>query len=339
MLNLSQNSKTSYGRRTYFSDMTCLPENNLIYCTAKDYFSTIKNKQNIEIENDIYTLKNNNNIYFDLNFEKNKWYYLIFDGRVEPDTFSDYEFGIADSEGNRVANVHTKREKGYFVFDKGLDDIITIKGQDGSWYRRTYRFYSGDNELMYFFVNGTSGQVQIKNLCVCLAENAFLSSKNDNICIREYDEPDCFCADADNLAADIYKTFTISSRNYNFIECKENKIHYCEKFTGSHCIAWFDIKPYHVYTFTVKYRVLRSGNASIGFITEDSDNKRVKTPLYIKCDNTCDDKVESMTFEMNGVSKLGFAVFDGGGEIEISGVYIIPDGKGYDHERLKNNTD
>ena len=189
MIDRLNKSTSAYGRRTYFGPMNCDAENNIITQEILEKEAS-KCTGNILIENGVLEFCNHVDFKIEFDVIPNSWYYLMLDGRVKDEIYSDLEFGIADCKGFVLPNIHTERELGFFVFEKGLDDILTVKGQDGSWYTRTYKFYSGQNDKMSFFVTANKGTVDLKDIRICPAEYAYTDT--DAVSVREYNETSRF---------------------------------------------------------------------------------------------------------------------------------------------------
>ena len=222
-------STTGKGRRTLFKSLTCLDEHNILGDFKKDssyLFENAVNADVLQIDSECISFNANGNTYIKwLNVKPKTTYFLSFTGRTDPEILTDLNFGIVDSEGYKFKNYHTKREKSFYVFNFGLDQELTIKGQDGESYSRCYCFYTGENSVVGFYAEGTVGTVFFEEIKIFEAVNAIIHPKMVRSDIINCSEDVINCLEEHNIISDLNCFFKNNSFS-SFFKMEENKIFY-----------------------------------------------------------------------------------------------------------------
>ena len=295
---MKEYSKTAYGRRTQFKNITC-EESKCIY-----------KSRGISLSDEQLPFK----AWFKT--EPQTWYFLSVTGRVVPPEWTDIQFGICDGDSYPLPNPHQKNEKAFFVYNWGLDQELTIKGQDGGEYTRIYGFYSGSNEKMAFFAEGSEGKIVLSDIRVFAYSDALpIADKKEPFSLNWVEDANT-CDDRNNLITDTAMWASSFSGFGDFIDFEENMLSFDSKGCGAYYIAWLPIEKAGVYTLTFSSRVLKAGNSRFGVIFQDINGKR--RFIMEKNNSSVSDwnKYADMYAVPDGV-KLAFAVFNGGGKINF----------------------
>lgn len=295
---MKEYSKTAYGRRTQFKNITC-EESKCIYKAGE-----------ISLSGGQLPFK----AWFKT--EPETRYFLSVTGRVVPPEWTDIQFGICDGDGCPLPNPHQKHEEEFYVYNRGLDQELTLKGQDGEEYTRIYGFYSGSNEKMAFFAEGSEGKIVLSDVRVYAYADAVPTSDKKESFPLNWVEDANTCDDSSNLITDTAKWASSFSGFGDFIDFEENMLCFDSKGCGAYYIAWLPIEKAGVYTFTFSSRVLEAGDSRFGVIFQDINGKR----RFIMEKNNSSvsewNKYADMYAVPDGV-RLAFTVFNGGGKIDF----------------------
>ena len=320
-------SKTAYGRRTVFRQLVCLSEDNLFSGSENDpsfWLTDATGADTVNSTPDFLRMAGGTDYRKWFTVRPQTWYYLLFDGKVDPACFSDFIFGMVDGEGKR----HTMQEKGYFVTDFGLDDELTIMGQDGSWYPRIYKFFSGENTRLAFFAQGSEGTVFLKNIQVCEATRIRTCIESDKSDVHQWIEDDFCCDEQDNLASPSLVDWEAPYGYGRFVEKDGSRLTYQDSGRGCYYLVWLPVESGRLYTGSFWYRVKKAGGARFGFIWQHSDGRRGSRAL-MSAGSEGGWKKSSIDFALAEGARLAFAVYDGGGEVEMDNIRVFLNGCGY----------
>ncbi len=325
-------SKFGKGRRTLFPNINCNQDDNLFYTQEPNSFW--KNADNSEI----LTVEPNDEIKFSANGKRYvKWfelkpntsYFLSFFGRTQLPEWTDLNFGILGEDELPFENFHTVAENAFFVFREGQDQNLTVKGQDGEWYRRTYMFTTSNSKKFGFFAFGKQGTVYLKKLYLCEANNLTNpeTRKDSMVFNNSEDVKDCL---PQNNFVNNWQPF-INGDNYgSFVTVTNDALRYSYNNQGCYYFAWLPLDEDKVYTFVYTDEVKKAGNSMYGFIAENQSGKRKWLT------NKSASKVHSKETTADAITvtkgdKIAFAVYDGGGEVEFSNFKIFLLGNGIDN--------
>ena len=293
-------SKTAYGRRTQYGGITCADE--------KCIFSILEEK----------TYKGEGlNTKTPIKTEPNTLYFLRVVGKVVVPEWTNFQWGMCDSEGLRLENSLSKREQSFFVYRGGTDQELTIRGQDGCVYTRGYIFNSGSNSDMFFFTEGTEGEVVLSEVKLFKLTDAVPEPQRAEDFPANWVEDENTCEPDKNLIADLKAWAAPYAENCDFVEVSDDVIHYEAQGLGCYYIAWFPIEKPGVYDFCFKSKVLEKGDTRFGVLTQCKDGKR---KFVMEKNASVQDKEDSYA-DMFGVPegvKLGFAVFNRTGKVDFS---------------------
>lgn len=324
-------STTGFGRRTVFPLVTCLNSDNLTAgATSPEFWTeTVENGEMVSVLSDgtlCFSPFEKKTLIKRLTVKPETVYFLSFTGHTLPPEWTDFHFGITDSDGFPFKNYHTKHEKSFFVTDQGFDQMLTVRGQDGEWWPRTYIFYTGSNTEIGFFADGTSGKVILKDLKIFEAVKALNTETRTASGVMNYKEDACDCAPENNYLANL-EFFEGFDYFNTFIFKENNTLKYSSADMGCCYFAWLPIEENRIYTFSFKEKVIKSGGAVYGFIAENADGKR----RWLTCksaDTQGREVTEAHAFVSARGEKIAFAVFDGGGEVVFEDFRIFLFGNG-----------
>lgn len=322
-------SKFGKGRRTLFANINCNPTDNMLISNEPDAFwNDAENSEIVSVQTD-ETVKFTANgkwyvKWFDV--KPNTSYFLSFFGRTEPPVWTDLNFGILGEDRLPLENHHTKAENDFYVFREGQDQTLTVKGQDGEWYRRTYMFTTFDTEKIGFFAHGNQGIVYLKKLFLCEANKLTNPEARKECMIFNPSEDTKNCAPKNNFIRN-FDCFEKGENYGQFINVNGDKLHYSYNGRGCYYLAWLPLIEDRIYTFVYSDKVNKTGNAIYGFIAENGSGKRRwitnKSANRVHDKETTSDAIAVVKGE-----KVAFAVYDGGGDIEFTDFKIFLMGNG-----------
>lgn len=317
-------SSFGFGRRTLYGIVTCDSTDNLI--PADSLKENAENSQIISVSDSIITFNANGEKYIKwFEVTPNTWYFLSFSGKTDYPNWTDLNFGILGKDNLPFKNYHTKKEESFFIHKYALDQMITVKGQDGEWYPRNYLFYVGNTSKIGFFAEGTVGKVFFEKLLICRADKAKTSPTRKNSAVFRWQEGFYDCNDKDNylFGDDVFK----NGENYGqFFKAENNVLKYSYGKLGCYYLTWIPLESGKFYTFSFIKNVIKTGNSLFGLICQSDSGKRTwlirGTASQIKPPERF-----SNTIAVKDGDKIAFVVFDGGGEFELSDVKLFNMGK------------
>ncbi len=324
-------SETAYGRRTVFRQLFCASEDNLL-CEGEHnpafWLTDATGVETVNSTSEYIQMAAGTDYRKWFTVRPQTWYYLLFDSKADTACFTDFIFGLVDEEGKRVGNRHTAQEKGYFVTDFGLDDELTVIGQDGNWYNRVYKFFSGDNTRLALFAQGSEGTVFLKNIRLCEAVNIRTSVESDKTDVQQWLEDEFCCDERDNLLSDTAVDWKAPYGYGRFVEKDGSRLTYADSGRGCYYLLWLPLESGHLYTGSFWYRVKKTGGARFGFVWEHADGRRGSRAL-MSAAKECGWTQSSIDFAVAEGARLAFAVYDGGGEVEMDHIRAFRNGCGY----------
>lgn len=317
-------SSFGFGRRTLYGAVTCDSADNLI--PADTLIENAENSQIISVSNSTVKFVANGKKYvkwFDVS--PNTWYFLSFSGKTSYPDWTDLNFGIIGEDNLPFENFHTKKEESFFVHKYGLDQMITVRGQDGEWYPRNYLFYICNTSKVGFFAQGTVGSVIFEKLLICRADKATTLPTRKESSVFRWCEGFYACYDKDNYLSDV--NIFKSGENYGrFLRAENGTVKYSYGKRGCYYLKWIPLDSGRFYTFSYIKSVTKTGNAAFGLICQSDKGKRTwlikSTDSQIKPPERI-----SNTIAVKEGDKIAFAVFDGGGEFELSDLRLFNMGK------------
>lgn len=325
-------SKFGKGRRTLFANINCNPSDNLFHTKEPIVFwKDAENSDNISIESDeeIKFTANGKRYVKWFELKPNTAYFLSFYGKTEPPVWTDLNFGVLGEDCLPLENHHTVAENSFYVFREGQDQTLTVKGQDGEWYRRAYMFNTFDSKKFGFFADGNQGAVHLKKLYLCEANKLTNPQNRCESMIFNPSEDIINCLPENNFVSEMDCFF--NGDNYgDFVKVNDKTLEYSYNQKGCYYFAWLPLEEDRVYTFVYSDEVKQVGNCTYGFVAENASGKR--RWLF----NKSADRVHSIETTANAIAvvkgeKIAFAVYDGGGEVVFSNFKIFLLGNGIEN--------
>ena len=322
-------SEFGKGRRSLFGNIICEDKDNIIPADSLSEFW--KDAQNSEI----VTVSEDGTINFSANgkmyvkwFEvkPNTSYFLSFFGRTDFPEWTDLYFGILGEDGLPFRNYHTKKEIDFFVSREAYDQVLTIKGQDGEWYRRTYMFTVFSTKKVGFFACGNVGTVFLNRIYLCEANKIGNSPGRKESMVFNACEDTKNCSPENNFIKDS-DCFTNGENYGKFVEIIGEKLRYEYSGQGCYYLAWLPLDDDRIYTFVYTDEVKEAGNCIYGFIAENPDGKR-KWLSNKSANKTHEKETNADAIAVVKGDRIAFAVYDGGGEVEFSDFKVFLLGNG-----------
>lgn len=321
-------SSFGFGRRTLFGALQCENSDNLLFSDdMKEFLRDAENGEIITVSDGLIRISANGKKYVKwLAVKPHTWYFLSFSGRTGCPVWTDLNFGIMGTDRLPFKNLHTKKEESFFVHKYALDQMITVKGQDGEWYARNYLFHTGDTDKVGFFADGSEGCVEFQKLLICEANNAGNTERRKESTVLNWSDDICDCLPEHNFAGNV-EVFE-SGENYgDFIEIRDKSLKYLAKNRSYYYFAWLPVEENRLYIFSYSHAVNKSGNAVYGFMVQKPDGKRKWLFNNSAKTEHSEQTVSNFVSVVKG-DKIAFAFFDGGGEVEISNIKVFKIGHG-----------
>ena len=324
-------SKFGNGRRTLFGNMVCRCEDNIV--PAENPCAFWYDAENSEIAE----VKDGKTVKFTANgktyikwfaVKPNTSYFLSFYGRTEPPVWTDLNFGIMGEDGLPFENYHTKAENDFYVSRNAQDQTLTVRGQDGEWYRRAYMFTVFNTDKVAFFASGTQGTVFLNRIYLCEATKIRSPETRKESAVFNPSEDTKDCLPQNNLISNT-DSF-VKGENYGaFVNVTDDKLHYSYGGNGCYYFAWLPLEDDRIYTFVYSDEVKQAGACTYGFVSEDANGRR-KWLINKSAQNIHQKETNADAVALVKGERIAFAVYDGGGEAEFSDFKVFLLGNGID---------
>ena len=343
-------SPSGYGERRYYTGYTCEAENNLIANSACDDttywvdasgYATVTSEKSYEGNTSLKFSGNGTYRKTITGLKANTWYYLSLYGMSDSsEGITDINFGIADTEGRPFENPISTYETSHYMRNNASKQEITILCPDGTWYNRTYCFYTEENTSVDFFVTGTKGTMYLDDIRLYEKANAIKTQTNasyDDIMVYEYEEENFVCDESKNLITNgLFDNGTQFWGNFNGINkfaevvtSEGNKmLHYKSSGMCYYYMANAQIEAGKEYTFSFWTMNLNGEGAKFGIASLDNPRAFISEVC-----NVSDDygvwKLVSIRFKADTSSTVCLAIYDNGGEAVFDKVRLFESSNGY----------
>ena len=347
-----------YGDRRYYSAKSCDDANNLIGNPACDDSSYWADLSGLLSVSSAEAYEGSTSIKFSGNgtyrktvsgLKANTYYYLSLYGKAYTnDVVTDINFGMMSPGGYPFENP-MGWELGEWTREVSSKQEITIFCPDGTWYNRTYRFYTGEYTELDFFITGTKGKMYLDS--IRLFEEANAKSANpaaqvENITVTSINETNFACNSEKNLipngdfenGSEYWENFNGFGKFVEVVTSSGNKmLHYKYSKAGYYYMAKVDIEAQTEYTFSYWTLNLNGDGAKFGLvgIMPLKNNEDMSPFEYVSnVRNVSDDygewKLVSVRFTPDTDTTVAFAIFDGGGEAIFDNVRLFKSADGYE---------
>ena len=341
---------SGYGERRYYSGYTCKDEDNLVGNSACDSASYWENSSGYvtvsheeHYDGDTSLKVNGNGVYRKriTGLKENTCYYLSLYGMSDSENgITDINFGIMDTEGHRFENPISKYESSEFTRNISSKQEITILCPDGTWYNRTYCFYTEENTEVDFFVTGTSGIMYLDDIRIYEKSKAIETGTledYDDIIVFEYEEANYACDEKNNLipngsfdkGTEYWSSFKGINKIVEVATSQGNKmLHYKSSDMCYYYMAKAEIEADKYYTFSFWTMNLNGKGAKFGIASLDNPRAFISTVREVSADYG-EWQLISIRFKAYAASTVCLALYDNGGEAVFDKVRLFESNSGY----------
>ena len=344
---------SGYGERRYYRTYTCEDGDNLIEnfsCDSEEFWQDGAGYVTVTAEK---SYEGNTSLKVDgkgLYLKKisgllpETWYYLSLYGMSELGIpLTDINFGIADADGNLFENRNTDFEEALDLRAAASKQEITILCRDGSWYNRTYRFYTGDNTEVNFFITGTKGVMYLDDIRIFEASKSIdpnVKQVYDDLTVANSKEDNYVCADSDNLfnngmfdnGAEFWEDFNGINKCVEVVTSKGNGLlHYKSTDMQYYYLPKIYIESGKYYTFSFWSMNLNGSGAKYGILSLNNPKDFISEVTAVSS-GYGEWNLTSIRFKANTETAVCLAIFDNGGEAIFDKIRLFESKKGYSAE-------
>ena len=217
---------------------------------------------------------------------------------------------------------------------------------DDAWHLRSVTFYSGSHTTVNVAVYGAESQLYLDDIALFRSSDGveYISPLRTETLTAGNNSGNKYCADADSLIEGIYMTTNDARLSWSDNPAWRNGfLSFADvgdshgavlQYTASahterqlHYIDWIDVTSNTSYTLTLDVKRLVSGGGRIALLDDDYDSPK---EFYTISFNTTDSDwiTYSITFNSGAYSRIGFAIVDGGGQVQMDNVRLFETAKG-----------
>lgn len=341
---------SGYGERRYYDAYSCENADNLIANSSCDNdkfwedstgYITVTSEKSYEGNTSLKI--NGNGIWRKIIYglKSDTYYYLSLYGLSDSENgITDINFGIADAEGRPFENPISEYETGSELRQGASKQEITILCPDGTWYNRTYRFYTGDNTEVNFFITGTKGIMYLDEIRIFEASKAIslnVQTDYDDLVIADYAETNYACNEEDNLftngmfdnGTEFWGEFNGINKFVEVATSKGNKLlHYKSSDMCYYYMPKAEVEADKYYTFSFWSMNLNGAGAEYGIVSLNNPRAFISGVRKVSS-NYGEWQLVSIRFKAYIPTTVCLAVFDNGGEAVFDKVRLFESDKGY----------
>ena len=267
--------------------------------------------------------------------------------RLSADNNATATFGVMNAETGKFLVYEPYRGNGHGSAILSTETMqLMATAPDDAWHLRSVTFYSGSHDTVRIGVYGAKSQLYLDDIALFKSSNGveYISPLRTDTLTAGNNSGNKYCADVDSLIKGIYMTTNDAqlswSKNpawrngflsfvsvggahgtvlqYTASAHTERKLHY---------IDWIDVKPNTSYTLTLDVKRQVAGGGRIALLDDDYDSpKEFYTISFSQTDS--DWVTYSITFNSGVYSRVGFAIVDGGGQVQMDNVRLFETAKG-----------
>ncbi len=217
---------------------------------------------------------------------------------------------------------------------------------DDEWHLRSVTFYSGSHTTIGIALYGAKSRLYLDDIALFKSSNGveYISPLRTETLTAGNNTGNKYCADADSLIKGIYMTTNDAKLSWSENPAWRNGFLSFTtvgdahgtvlQYTASahtarqlHYIDWIDVTPNTSYTLTLDVKRQVTGGGRIALLDDDYDSPK---EYYTISFNTIDSDwvTYSITFNSGAYSRVGFAIVDGGGQVQMDNVRLFESAKG-----------
>ena len=256
-------------------------------------------------------------------------------------------FGVADSKNYQFLLYEPYQGNGHgsaILSTKTMQLMATAP--DDEWHLRSVTFYSGSRNQVSIAIYGAESQLYLDDVALFKSSNGveYISPLRTDALTAGNNSGNKYCANEDSLIKGIYMTTNDAQLSWsNNPAWRNGFLSFASvggdhgtvlQYTASahierqlHYIDWIDVKPGTAYTLTLDVKRQVAGGGRIALLDDDYDSPKEFYTLYF--DEVDSDWVTySVTFTTQSYSRIGFAIVDGGGQVQMDNVRLFETAKG-----------
>lgn len=334
-------------------EYTCADENNLFEdasCSNQDYWfdENVSNEGNYASISTAASYEGNSSLKVAGNgiyrkkitgLKANSFYILSLWGMSDCETTGDINFGFMDSNKHPLENPLTESQSNNTTYSWTLKQTITIQSQDGTWYQRVYRFNTGNNTELEFFVTGSLGEMYLDDIRLYEEVNA-ITIKDEYtmpLTVLEYDEANSVCDDNKNLIEN--GDFSNGGSFWNkfkgfdtFVEVATSEgnpmLHFKSAYDNYYYLSAFDVSADKMYTLSYWTKNLNGEGSKSGVVLLDEERTYISEISDIS-DGYGKWKRVSIRFKTIEDTTVSLGIYDNGGEAVFDKLRLFESEDGY----------
>ena len=217
---------------------------------------------------------------------------------------------------------------------------------DDEWHLRSVTFNSGTHTTVYIGIYGANSQLYLDDIALYKSAYGveYISPLRTDVLSAGNNSGNKYCANEDSLIKGIYMTTNDAQLSWSNNPAWRNGFLSFVSVGGAHgtvlqytasahterqlhYIDWIDVKPNTSYTLTLDVKRQVAGGGRIALLDDDYDSPK---EYYTIPFNTTDGDwvTHSITFNSGVYSRVGFAIVDGGGQVQMDNVRLFETAKG-----------
>ena len=267
--------------------------------------------------------------------------------RLSAENNATASFGVADSQSAQFLVYEPYQGNGYGAATLSTPTMqLMATAPDDAWHLRSVTFYSGSRTRVAIALYGAKSRLYLDDVALFKSSNGveYISPLRTETLTAGNNSGNKYCADEDSLIEGIYMTTNDARLSWSKNPAWRNGfLSFAQtgdahgtvlQYTASahterqlHYIDWIDVTPNTSYTLTLDVKRQVAGGGRIALLDDDYDAP--KEFYAIPFSQTDGDWVTySITFNSGAYSRVGFAIVDGGGQVQMDNVRLFETAKG-----------
>lgn len=267
--------------------------------------------------------------------------------RLSANNNATASFGVADSSNYRFLVYEPYQGNGHGAAILSTETMqLMATAPDDEWHLRSVTFHSGSHNRVSIALYGAESQLYLDDIALFKSTNGveYISPLRTDTLTADNNSGNQYCADADSLIEGIYMTTNDAQLSWSKNPAWRNGFLSFVSVGGAHgtilqytasahterqlhYIDWIDVKPNTSYTLTLDVKRQVAGGGRIALLDDDYDSpKEFYTIPFSQTDS--DWQTYSITFTTQSYARVGFAIVDGGGQVQMDNVRLFETAKG-----------